>query len=69
MAGPGVTFCVEASAERSSMGLDNDVLIGGREGDRLDGGTGIDIASYEDAGMGVTADLSDSSKNTGDGGG
>lgn len=35
----------------------NDVLSGGQDGDQLEGGSGIDVASYRDAGFGVSASL------------
>jgi len=44
----------------------NDALIGGAGGDALSGGQGIDRAQYTNAKARVTADLDDSSKNTGD---
>lgn len=44
----------------------NDTLIGGAGKDYLDGGTGNDTASYETATATVTADLVNSSYNTGD---
>jgi Ca2+-binding RTX toxin-like protein len=44
----------------------NDTLIGGAGADTLIGGAGNDTASYADATAGVTADLADSSFNTGD---
>lgn len=47
-------------------GSGNDTLRGGPGADRLDGGAGIDIADYLGATTGVTLDLSDLTKNTGD---
>jgi Ca2+-binding RTX toxin-like protein len=44
----------------------NDVLDGGEGGDHLSGGLGSDRATYEHAALGVTANLSDSTKNTGE---
>jgi len=44
----------------------NDLLVGGAGGDALDGGLGTDIASYADAGSGVTVDLTTPGNNAGD---
>ena len=44
----------------------DDYLEGGRGADTLIGGAGRDTASYASAGNGVTADLGDSSQNTGE---
>jgi Ca2+-binding RTX toxin-like protein len=44
----------------------DDILDGGSGADTLSGGDGIDTASYGTATAGVTADLDDSSNNTGD---
>src|SRR5687768_15743670 len=44
----------------------DDTLYGGSDGDRLDGGTGFDTASYSAASSGVTANLTTPSLNTGD---
>lgn len=44
----------------------NDVLIGGAGADTLIGGAGKDTASYATASSGVTANLANSSSNTGD---
>jgi Ca2+-binding RTX toxin-like protein len=44
----------------------NDTLIGGAGADTLMGGAGNDTASYAHATVGITADLADSSFNTGD---
>ena len=41
----------------------DNILQGGKSGDRLDGGAGLDIASYSDATGGVTANLADPTKN------
>ena len=41
-------------------------LIGGAGADTLDGSNGISLASYERSKAGVTVDLSDESRNTGD---
>ena len=53
-------------ADTLDGGDGNDTLVGGAGGDALIGGAGIDTASYADATAGVTADLADSSFNTGD---
>ncbi|MBI2254724.1 MAG: hypothetical protein HYU58_08910 [Proteobacteria bacterium] len=47
-------------------GSGNDILIGGLGGDTLKGNTGIDSASYIDAEEGITANLLDKSKNSGE---
>jgi Ca2+-binding RTX toxin-like protein len=47
-------------------GAGNDVLAGGAGADTLLGGDGINTASYETAASGVTANLADTSVNTGD---
>lgn len=44
----------------------DDTLIGGAGGDRLIGHDGTDSASYETAGAGVIADLSNTARNTGE---
>lgn len=44
----------------------NDILVGGAGADRIDGGVGTDKADYNDAAAAVTADLLNSSQNTGD---
>ncbi|MBM6581406.1 hypothetical protein ILT44_14515 [Microvirga sp. BT689] len=44
----------------------DDVLQGGADPDQLNGGLGFDIASYDRATSGVVANLSDTSRNTGD---
>lgn len=44
----------------------NNTLIGSGGADKLDGGTGLDAASYSNASAGVTASLSDASRNTND---
>ncbi|QIG96265.1 MULTISPECIES: beta strand repeat-containing protein [unclassified Bradyrhizobium] len=41
-------------------------LRGGAGADVLNGGGGFDFASYSDSGVGITADLADSSQNTGE---
>jgi Ca2+-binding RTX toxin-like protein len=40
--------------------------MGGAGADRLEGGAGLDLASYTDAAVGVRADLTTPSQNTGD---
>lgn len=52
--------------DRLTGGAAADVLIGGAGADALDGGAGRDTASYEGSAAGVTANLADSSANTGD---
>ena len=47
-----------------SGGNGDDILMGGADEDKLIGGTGFDFADYSD-GFSVTADLNDSSQNTG----
>ena len=47
-------------------GTGNDMLSGGAGADVLNGGAGIDTATYLTAGKGVTVNLIDSAKNTGD---
>ena len=44
----------------------DDILVGGAGADTLQGGVGNDIASYQDAGAGVFADLIVTGLNTGD---
>ncbi|MBF9034425.1 hypothetical protein HKCCE2091_09250 [Rhodobacterales bacterium HKCCE2091] len=44
----------------------DDILLGGWGGDRLDGGAGRDRVAYWTATQGVTADLADSSANSGE---
>ncbi|MDD2869881.1 calcium-binding protein, partial [Neomegalonema sp.] len=44
----------------------NDILNGGLGADRLDGGAGSDRVTYADAAVGLTADLAQSSVNTGE---
>jgi Ca2+-binding RTX toxin-like protein len=44
----------------------NDVLIGGRFADVLDGGAGIDFASYQTASAGITFNLTNWANTTGD---
>lgn len=44
----------------------NDTLRGGRSGDRLEGGSGLDTASYRTATSGVIASLADPAGNTGE---
>ena len=44
----------------------DDTLAGGAGIDRLEGGTGLDLGSYADAAVGLRADMSTSSQNTGD---
>ena len=53
-------------ADTLDGGDGNDTLIGGAGADALIGGAGNDTASYADATAGVTADLADSSLNSGD---
>jgi hypothetical protein len=43
----------------------NDVLVGGAGADKLDGGSGTDTASYTGSALGVAANLSKASANTG----
>jgi len=47
-------------------GLGQDVLRGGAGADALSGGDGFDLADYANAQSGVTANLADTSHNTGD---
>lgn len=47
-------------------GNGNDILIGGAAADLLDGGKGRDAVYYTNANTGVTVNLGDASKNTGD---
>lgn len=49
-----------------SGGKGRDVLIGGPGADHIDGGVGHDVASYSGAKRGVTADLAQPDRNTGD---
>lgn len=56
----------EMGNDRLDGGAGNDRLIGGAGADTLVGGSGSDAASYSTATMGITADLTDSRKNTND---
>jgi Ca2+-binding RTX toxin-like protein len=47
-------------------GNGSDMLSGGRGADIINGGAGVDTATYVTAAMGVTADLTDSTKNAGE---
>jgi Ca2+-binding RTX toxin-like protein len=53
-------------ADRLEGGEGDDVLEGGAGADKLLGGAGLDMASYALASAGVTADLGNSSQNTGE---
>ena len=56
-----------AGANRLEGLAGNDQLVGGSGADTLDGGAGtLDIASYENAGVGITASLLAPGGNTGD---
>lgn len=46
-------------------GANNDILLGGSGDNILDGGSGVDRAAYWDATSGLTADLGNTSNNTG----
>ena len=48
-----------------SAGAGDDILEGGEGADELRGGNGFDVATYENAGAGVAASLSDAQDNTG----
>ena len=53
-------------ADSLDGGEGDDILEGNANGDALVGGNGIDTASFALSSLGVTADLSDQSANTGD---
>ncbi len=55
-----------AAADRISGFAGNDTLIGGGGADTLNGGSEFDIASYSNATVGVTANLTTPALNTGD---
>ncbi|CAN0605070.1 unnamed protein product, partial [Ectocarpus sp. 12 AP-2014] len=57
----------EAGNDRLEGGNGADTLDGGTGADSLNGGAGQDIASYASAQAAVSIDLSNSSRNTGDG--
>ena len=64
--GGGDTLNGGGGADTLDGGDGNDTLIGGAGADALIGGASNDTASYADATAGVTADLADSSLNSGD---
>lgn len=56
----------EAGDDRIEGGNGNDTLEGGQGADILNGGEGLDSAAYATAVAGVSVDLSNASRNTGD---
>lgn len=52
--------------DRITGGIGNDTLSGGIGADALVGGAGWDMASYDSSAAGLTVNLDDTSKNTGD---
>jgi Ca2+-binding RTX toxin-like protein len=50
-------------------GVGNDILVGGAGADALDGGDGIDTASYQNATIGVIANLTNNANDINDAGG
>ncbi|MEL6531968.1 MAG: M10 family metallopeptidase C-terminal domain-containing protein [Pseudomonadota bacterium] len=55
-----------SGADRLSGQAGDDILLGGMGSDVLDGGAGTDRAAYWTSGLGLVADLADSSANTND---
>ena len=55
-----------AGNDRLTGRVGDDVLDGGAGRDRLNGGDGFDRASYESSDVGLTINLNDRSKSTGD---